>query len=101
MKIKPQLAEDAVLDKVVFPVLCQTKVDGVRAMNLDGTLTGRSLDPFEGFGITEYFSKPEFIGFDGEMTLGNLPNSPDRLCSLTTGAMGRFKGVTEMADLHW
>lgn len=101
MKIKPQLAEDAVLDKVVFPCIVQTKVDGVRAMNLDGTLTGRSLDPFKGFGITEYFSGDWTLGLDGEMTLGDKPNSADRLCSLTTGAIGRFKDVTEMVDLHW
>jgi DNA ligase-1 len=100
MKIKPQLAEDAILDKVIFPRLVQPKVDGVRAMNLDGTLTGRSLDPFPGFGITEYFSDPRFLGFDGEMALGADPQAPG-LCSDTTGAMGRFKGVTEMADLHW
>ena len=100
MKIKPALAEDAILDKVIFPCMVQPKYDGVRAMNLDGTLTGRSLDPFPGTGITEYFSKPGFIGLDGEMTLGNDPRA-DRLCSLTTGAMGKFKGVTEMADLHW
>jgi DNA ligase-1 len=97
---KPQLAEDAILDKVRYPCWAQPKIDGVRAMNLTGTLTGRSLDPFEGFGITEYFSKPEFIGLDGEMTLGNKPNA-EGLCRLTTGAMGRFKGVSEMADLHW
>lgn len=98
--MKPQLAEDAILDKVQFPCIVQPKIDGVRALNLNGTLTGRSLDPFEGFGITEYFSKPEFVGLDGEMILGSDPTA-DRLCSLTTGAMGRFKGVTEMADLHW
>ena len=45
MSFKPQLAEDAVLDKVIFPCLVQPKIDGVRAMNLEGTLTGRSLDP--------------------------------------------------------
>jgi len=101
MNIKPQLAEDAHLDNLILPCWAQPKIDGVRAMNLNGTLTGRSLDPFAGFGITEYFSKPEFLGLDGEMTLGDQPNSPDRLCSLTTGAMGRFKGVTEMPDLHW
>lgn len=98
--MKPQLAEDAILDQVKFPCMVQPKVDGVRALNLNGTLTGRSLDPFEGFGITEYFSRPEFIGLDGEMILGNNPQA-ERLCSLTTGAMGRFKGVTEMADVHW
>lgn len=99
--MKPQLAEDAVLDKVIFPCIVQPKIDGVRALNLTGTLTGRSMDPFEGHGITEFFSRPEFKGLDGEMILGNDPASSERLCSLTTGAMGRFKGVTEMADLHW
>jgi DNA ligase-1 len=98
--MKPQLAEDAILDQVRFPCIVQTKVDGVRAMNLEGTLTGRSLDPFPGTGITEYFSKPEFIGLDGEMILGEDPRASG-LCSNTTGAMGRFKGVTEMANMHW
>ncbi len=101
MNLKPLLAEDAVLDQVRFPCIAQPKIDGVRAMNLNGTLTGRSLNPFKGFGITEFFSTRQFIGFDGEMTLGDKPNCSERLCSLTTGAMGRFKGVTEMPDLHW
>lgn len=99
--MKPQLAEDAILDKVKFPCIVQPKIDGCRALNLKGTLTGRSLDPFEGFGITKYFSQPEFVGLDGEMILGDKPNSTERLCSLTTGAMGRFKGVTVMPDLTW
>jgi len=99
--IKPQLANDADISTLVYPVIFQPKIDGVRALNLEGTLTGRSLDPFAGFGITEYWSKPEFLGLDGEMVLGNDSASPDRLCSLTTGAMGKFKGVTEVADLHW
>lgn len=99
--MKPQLAKDATLDDVIYPCWLQPKIDGVRALNLTGQLTGRSLDPFEGFGITDYFSLPFYSGLDGEMTLGSNPASTDRLCSLTTGAMGRFVGVTEMADLHW
>lgn len=99
--MKPQLAEDAILDQVRFPCYFQPKIDGVRALNLNGTLTGRSLDPFKGTGITEYFSKPEFQFLDGEMTLGHNPASTDRLCAATTGAMGRFKGVETMPDLHW
>ena len=101
MSLKPQLAEDAILDQVKFPCIVQPKIDGVRALNLNGTLTGRSLKPFEGYGITEFFSRPQFMGLDGEMTLGDKPNCTGRLCSLTTGAMGRFKGVDEMPDLHW
>lgn len=101
MTIKPQLAEDAILDQVKFPCIVQPKIDGVRALNLNGTLTGRSLKPFDGFGITDYFSRKDFAGLDGEMTLGSKPNCGARLCSLTTGAMGRFKDVEEMPDLHW
>lgn len=97
--MKPQLAEDAILDKLILPCWEQPKIDGVRALNQEGILTGRSLDPFEGYGLTDYFSK--FKDFDGEMTLGDNPMCTDRLCNKTSGAMGRFKGVTEMADFHW
>lgn len=105
--MKPQLAADAVLEQMLFDAYGQPKIDGVRALNTTGQLTGRSLDPFEGFGITDYFSKPDFTGFDGEMTLGDVPNDPDRLCARTSGAMGRIyeEGkkvlLTQMADLHW
>ena len=100
LNVKPQLAEDAILDAVQFPVWVQPKIDGVRGMNLAGKFTGRSLDEFAGYGITSYFSTPPFLGLDGEMTLGPKPNCTERLCSMTTGAMGRFKGVDKMADLH-
>lgn len=99
--MRPQLANDANLDKLVYPVGVQPKIDGVRALNINGTLTGRSLDPFKGFGVTEYWSRPYFKGLDGEMTLGDNPASTDRLCSLTTGAMGAFKGITETPNLNW
>ena len=99
--MKPSLAKDAIIEEVRFPCWVQPKIDGVRALNLTGRLTGRSLDEFEGFGISEYFSGSKYLGLDGEMILGNVPNSSERLCSATTGAMGRFKGVTEMADIHW
>lgn len=99
--MKPQLARDVELEKLIFPCIVQPKIDGVRALNLTGTLTGRSLDPFKGYGITEHFSRPEYIGLDGEMILGDNPMSRERLCSATTGAMSAFKGVTEMADLFW
>lgn len=101
LKLRPQLAEDADLAQLRYSVIAQPKIDGVRAMNLYGALTGRSLEPFDGYGITDYWSKPDFQGFDGEMIVGNVPNADIRLCSLTTGAMGRFNGVTEMPDLHW
>ena len=103
--MKPQLANDANLDTLRYGVGVMPKIDGVRALNLNGTLTGRSLKEFEGYGITNYFdginSKTSLVGLDGEMILGDNPASSDRLCSLTTGAIGAFKDVTEMADVHW
>ena len=106
--MKPQLAEDAILDKVQFPCWVQPKIDGVRALNTTGRLTGRSLDEFKGFGISDYFSKSQFQCLDGEMILGNKPNCTERLCSATTGAMGRIyeegnkkQLITQMADVHW
>lgn len=98
---RAQEAEDAVLDKIGYPIWVQPKIDGVRAWNPHGTLVGRSMDPFEGYGITEFFSQDIFKHFDGEMILGTNPACTDGLCRATTGAMGRFKGVTEMANLHW
>ncbi len=59
------------------------------------------MDPFAGHGVTEYFSRPKFLGKDGEMVLGDDPYSTNRLCHLTAGAMGKFKGVERMANLHW
>lgn len=99
--MKPQLAEDAIIDALRYPIIAQPKFDGVRSLNANGTLTGRSLDPFTGYGVTDYFSLRDFKGFDGEMVLGPNPLSTDRLCNRTSGAMGKFKGITEMADLHW
>ncbi len=107
--MKPQLAKDADLLTLPYPdVVSLPKIDGVRGMNLEGTFTGRSLDPFEGFGVTEYFSQRDFIGFDGEITLGDKPFGVERLCHLTTGALGRIyeeqgkkRLLTAMADFHW
>ena len=43
--MKPQLANDANLATLKYPLIVQPKIDGVRALNINGTLTGRSLDP--------------------------------------------------------
>lgn len=99
--MKPALAEDCIRNLIQYLNWAQAKVDGVRALNLTGRLTGRSLKEFKGTGISDFWSHGLLRGFDGEMILGDDPTSPNRLCSLTTGAMGAFKGVSEMPDLHW
>lgn len=88
--MKPHLLDDWCQDKLVFPLIGQPKVDGVRALNLTGKLTARSLKPFKNKYLTSRFSHSALIGFDGEMA-AERETHPD-LCRLTTSATGTILG---------
>jgi DNA ligase-1 len=92
--IKPMLACDADLSAIKFPVFAQPKIDGVRALNLDGNLTGRSLKPHGNRFVTEFFSKDVYRGFDGEMFVG--PPYGDDACRMTTSALSSHEGEPEV-----
>ena len=88
--MKPMLASDWDENKVKFPVIFQFKIDGVRALNIDGLLVGRSLKRHANRYITQMFSHPEFAGFDGELAAEHQCH-PD-LCRLTSSAVSRIEG---------
>lgn len=88
--MKPHLLDDWQPDKLVFPMIGQPKVDGVRALNLTGKLTARSLKPFKNRYLTSRFSHSSLIGFDGEMA-AERETHPD-LCRMTTSATGTILG---------
>lgn len=88
--MKPHLLDDWCQDKLVFPLIGQPKVDGVRALNLTGKLTARSLKPFKNKYLTSRFSHSALIGFDGEMA-AERETHPD-LCRMTTSATGTILG---------
>lgn len=88
--MKPHLLDDWQPDKLVFPMIGQPKVDGVRALNLTGKLTARSLKPFKNRYLTSRFSHSALIGFDGEMA-AERETHPD-LCRMTTSATGTILG---------
>lgn len=88
--VKPMLASDWDETKIRFPVIAQPKIDGVRAMNLNGVLTGRSLKQHANRYVTEFFSHQSMIGFDGEMAAQHECH-PD-LCRLTTSALSTIEG---------
>jgi hypothetical protein len=88
--MKPHLLDDWQADKLVFPMIGQPKVDGVRALNLTGKLTARSLKPFKNRYLTSRFSHSALIGFDGEMA-AERETHPD-LCRITTSATGTILG---------
>lgn len=102
MSIKPQLAENYKRDKILFPVYVQPKVDGVRGLNLTGTLTGRSMDAFANQTLVDRFSGTKYLGLDGELVAAAW-NAP-RLCSLTTSMTNTTvkKGGDKLLDnLCW
>jgi DNA ligase-1 len=95
--MKPMLAETWVESKVTFPKLVQPKIDGVRALNMTGKLTGRSLKPFKNKYLTSFFSHSALVGLDGEMAAEHQTH-PD-LCRITTSATGTIIG--EPYTLWW
>jgi len=95
--IKPMLASDFDESKLRLPCTAQPKIDGVRGINLNGTLTGRSLKTHKNKFTTALFSKPKYLGFDGEMTPGMDTTTPD-LCRNTTSAINTIEG---MPSIWW
>lgn len=74
MKFKePLLASDFVEDKLVFPGLVSPKLDGIRAVNVDGVLKTRSMKDHPNHYIQKAFGDMRY--FDGELIFGD-PTSP-------------------------
>jgi DNA ligase-1 len=102
-KILPQLAVDTAPDfkGMRFPVWGFRKIDGVRACHITGKFTGRSLEDMKNTALVEMFSGPQYVGFDGELTINGclrtnelpIELTPDNetLCGLTTGITNRAK----------
>lgn len=87
---QPFLACDFKEKDAVFPLYILPKIDGVRGLNYNGTLTGRSLKKFKNLHLTKLFSKPQYEGFDGELAAGDECD-PD-LCRKTSSASGTING---------
>lgn len=87
---KPNRAINYVESKVRFPIGVMPKIDGVRAINANGKLTARTLKPLKNRYTTEFYSKPEYNGIDGELA-ANDEKHPD-LCRLTSSAVNTKEG---------
>jgi DNA ligase-1 len=95
--LKPHLATDADLTKLKFPLIAMSKIDGVRGINLNGTMTGRSLKPHGNKHVVNLFSGDHTLGFDGELALTGQETSPS-LCRDTTSAVRSSDG---MPNVTW
>ena len=86
MKIKPLLACEVPLDELKFPLYASTKLDGLRALVIDGVVYSRSLKPIRNKHVQKLFGKPEHEGFDGELVVGNI-YAKDVFQKTTSGVM--------------
>lgn len=76
--------------KIKFPVMAEPKIDGFRGLNMTGILTARTLKQFKNRHTTSVFSKPEYVGFDGELA-AHQERHPD-LCRITNSAVNSIEG---------
>ena len=91
--MKPALADNYDPNNIQLPTFAQPKIDGVRGLNLDGNLVGRSLKAFKNKALTAKFSKPKYQGLDGELAFGNETSSS--LCRDTTSAVNTITGPAD------
>ena len=70
---KPMLAGEVDLKSIAYPVLASTKLDGVRATFINGTLKTRSLKDIPNRYVNDHFRSHDAL--DGELIVGD-PFSP-------------------------
>lgn len=83
---KPLLSCEVPLDKVNFPIYVSTKLDGIRALVIDGVVYSRSLKPIRNKHVQRLFGKPEYNNFDGELVCGDI-YAKDVFQKTTSGVM--------------
>lgn len=90
--IKPMRAANWEPKKIKrWPVWVQPKIDGVRGYNPEGKLLARTLKAHENRHTTAFFSKPEYMGYDGELAAQDERHPA--LCRLTTSALSTHAGT--------
>jgi len=71
-----------------FPALISPKLDGIRAMVIDGVLVSRNLKPIPNAYCQELFAHERYNGLDGELIVGN-PYDPACFRNTGSGVMSR------------
>lgn len=102
MSFKPMLASPADFKLLTFPLFASPKLDGIRAVVLNGRLVSRKLLDIPNKHIFAELSRPDFDGLDGELIVG-APTADDA-CRVTTSAVMRHGGTPDCTfhvfDLH-
>lgn len=88
------LACEADLTKIRFPLIASPKLDGVRALIIDGVVMSRSLKPIPNKHVQKLFGRPELEGLDGELIVGS-PTDPQCYQNIS-GAVRRAEGEPDV-----
>lgn len=87
-RFQPMLAcrEKPDLSKLKYPVLVSPKLDGIRALIIDGVVMSRSLKPIPNRHVQKLFGHVEYNGYDGELIVGS-PTDKNCLQNTNSGVM--------------
>lgn len=85
--MKPMLAATIKdVSTLKFPLYASYKLDGVRALIVDGVVMSRSLKPIPNKHVQHCFGRPSLNGLDGELIIGPS-NAKDVYTKTTSGVM--------------
>jgi DNA ligase-1 len=85
-QFRPMLASPADMSKLRFPLWLSPKLDGIRALVINGVVMSRSLKPIPNQHVQWLFGHLE--GYDGELIVGS-PTDKDCFRNTTSGVMSR------------
>lgn len=71
---------------LIYPCLVSPKLDGIRALVIDGVVMSRSLKPIRNKHVQALFGKAEYNGLDGELIVGD-PRSKTCYRDTNSGVM--------------
>lgn len=81
-----QAPED--LSQIKTPAMCSFKVDGIRALPINGVVYSRNMKPIPNEHVQKLFGKSKFDGLDGELIVGD-PYGPDVYRNTSSAVMSR------------
>ena len=87
--MKPMLAGKAILAQVQFPVMASPKLDGIRALIIDGQVFSRKLLLIPNGHVQDLFGMAELNGLDGELIVGPA-HAEDAYRKTMSGVMSKY-----------
>jgi len=97
--MKPLLAATIVdTSLLTFPLLASPKLDGIRALVIDGVLVSRNMKPIPNPAVQAMFGHKHLNGFDGELICGD-PTDKAAFRKTTSAVMSQ-QGITPGVKFH-